>query len=246
MWAANAQNYSKYIGYFEKVAPCKHLMYFSPPTSADGSNIVSLAKIVSKISKGATSTQLLQCKIFRLAGQLASTVLQFHATLMLKKSWRSNDIVFFGKGLESASITSPHLQVHVVKSASRSDNLIVQQEKLPKRGVFIRNPYLFDLGVVLLELAYQAPISSLRQESNLVNGQDDKHADFFAAIRLSETMATSLGPAYAKMVRKCLWCDFGEGVTDLSDPALQTSVYTNVVCELDRLEKSFAKLQLAD
>lgn len=237
---------TKYIGYFEKAAPCKHLVYFSPPTLAGGSDTVSLAEIVSKISKGAASNQLLQCKIFRLAGQLASAVLQFHATSMLKKSWRSNDVVFFGKGSESASITSPHLQVHVVDSASRSDNLIAQQEKLPKRDVFIRNPYLFNLGVVLIELAYQAPISSLRQESDLINSQDDKHADFFAAIRLSETMATSLGPAYAKMVRKCLWCDFGEGVTDLGDPALQASVYTNIVCELDRLEKGFAKLQLAD
>jgi hypothetical protein len=59
-------------------------------------------------------------------------------------------------------------------------------------------------------------------------------------------MAPSLGPAYAKVVRKCLWCDFGEGVTDLGDPALQASVYTSIVCELERLERGFAKLQLAD
>jgi len=45
-------------------------------------------------------------------------------------------------------------------------------------------------------------------------------------------------------VRKCLGCDFGEGTTDLNDPALQAVFYRDVVCELERLEKGFAMLQL--
>jgi hypothetical protein len=198
------------------------------------------------MSKSAPSDQFLQYKILPLARQLASAVLQFHATPMLKKSWRSNDDVFFGQSLVSISITLPYLQVRVGDSLSSSNNRITQKKKLPKRDVFIRNPYLFSLGVILIELAYQAPINTLQQDSDLGDKQDGIHADFFAAMRLSETMATSLGPTYATLAKKCLWCDFGEGVTDLGNPTLQASVYTNIVCELERLERGFAKLRLAD
>ena len=33
---------------------------------------------------------------------------------------------------------------------------------------------------------------------------------------------------------------------DLGDSTLQVSVYINIACELERLERGFAKLQLAD
>jgi hypothetical protein len=49
----------------------------------------------------------------------------------------------------------------------------------------------------------------------------------------------------AKIVRKCLGCDFGEGTTDLNDPGLQNVFYKDVVCELERLERAFVMLQLA-
>jgi hypothetical protein len=165
---------------------------------------------------------------------------------MLKKSWRSNDGVFFGQSLVSISITLPYLQVRVGDCSLSSNNRITQKEKLSKRDVFIRNPCLFSLGVILIELAYQAPITTLRQNFDRGDSHDGMHADFFAAMRLSETMATSLEPAYATLARKCLWCDFGESITDLGNPALQASVYTNIVCELERLERGCAKLQLAD
>ena len=40
---------------------------------------------------------MLQCESLRLARQLASAVLQFHETPILKESWRSEDVVFFGQ-----------------------------------------------------------------------------------------------------------------------------------------------------
>lgn len=62
---------TKYIGYFEKAGPCQHLVYFSPPTSTHGSDTVSLAEIVSTMSKAGASDLFLQYKVLRLAGQLA-------------------------------------------------------------------------------------------------------------------------------------------------------------------------------
>lgn len=58
-------------------------------------------------------------------------------------------------------------------------------------------------------------------------------------------MGPVLGRTYANIVKKCLACDFGHG-DDLGDPALQAIFYRDVVCELERLEEGFSKLQLGD
>jgi hypothetical protein len=56
-------------------------------------------------------------------------------------------------------------------------------------------------------------------------------------------MGRTLGLPYAKIVRRCLGCDFGED-TDLNAQSLQAAFYRDVVCELERLERAFAMLQL--
>ncbi len=70
-------------------------------------------------------------------------------------------------------------------------------------------------------------------------------SDFEIADRVSKNLGSSLGASYAKVVRKCLGCDFGEGETDSSDPGLQAVFYRDVVCKLERSERAFARLELA-
>ena len=238
---------NKHIGYFEKSGPCRHLVYFPLPISnSSSSQTVSLAQIVSSLSQKSQTDRFLQYERLRLARQLASAVLQFHATPLLKSAWRGEDVVFFGTAVSSASLTSPHLNVQVGKHNMAGVRAISDESCAPNKasGYFVRNSYLFSLAVILIELALQAPLSSLREYQDLPNGQESRHADFFVADRLSKSMATSLGPNYAKVVKKCLGCDFGEGTTDLSDPGLQAVFYRDVVCELERLERGFMMLQL--
>jgi hypothetical protein len=204
---------------------------------------VSLAQIISSVSQKPQVDQFLQYERLRLARQLASAVLQFHATPLLKRTWRSEDVVFFGQSTSPGSITSPHLNVQVGKPNTNNSFLELNASSSEDIG-FIRNPYLFRLGVTLIELAYQAPLLSLREDKDLTNGQESKHTDFFIADRLSKSMGTSLGVNYANVVRKCLGCDFGEG-TDLNNTGLQAAFYKDVVCELERLERAFVMLQLA-
>ena len=233
---------NKYIGYFEKSGPCKHLVYFAPPiTSCSLQQSVTLTSIVSSMSQKSQVDQFLHYERLQLARQLASAVLQFHATPLLRSSWQSDDVVFFRQS--GSSLTSPHLNVQVGKSNSAEKLLNSGKEAIESQG-FIRNPYLFRLSVILIELAYQAPLRSLLEARDLTNGQESKHTDFFIAERLSKSMGTSLGASYAKIVRKCLGCDFGEGTTDLNDPGLQAVFYKDVVCELERLERAFVQLQL--
>jgi len=55
-----------------------------------------------------------------------------------------------------------------------------------------------------------------------------------------------MGVPYARMVRKCLACDFGLGTRDLADEGLRDAFYRDVVCELERLEGAFERLQLGE
>lgn len=224
---------NKYIGYLEKP---KHLVYFAPPISTCNT-MASLAQIISQVSKDSTRAKFLQYDMLRLARKLASAVLQFHATPVLKDSWRGDNIIFFGN---AGSIEVPHIAVRVGNGSVGHDQ-IVEPTKIIQNVV--RNPYLFNLGIVLIELAYQKPIQALREEEDLENGKETKLTDFFAAKRLEKMIDTSMGVTYANIVRKCLDCDFGEG-KDLKSPALQAVFFKDVVCELERLEQAFAKLQL--
>lgn len=243
---------NKYIGYFEKTGPYKHLVYFAPPiTTSSSRQSFSLAQIIQTMFTNPNADQFLQYERLRLGRQLASAVLQFHATPMLKDSWRSDDVVFFGTDTSSIAITSPHLNVQLGKSNSRYPSMNSSEKAATATVIsrpYMRNPYLFGLGVILIELARQAPLSTLREQRELARDESShkyKFSDFEVADRVSKNLGSSLGASYAKVVRKCLGCDFGEGETDLSDPGLQAVFYRDVVCELERLERAFARLQLA-
>ena len=238
---------SKYLGYLHKSGPWKHLVHFAPPiASYMTQQPVTLTQIVSSISQKVEADQFLQYERLRLARQLASAVLQFHATPLLRNSWRSEDVVFFNSISSTKSLTSPHLNVQVGKLNTPGSNVLPENPNARgnESNQFIRNPYLFSLGVILIELACQAPLNSLREDCDLVDGQASKYTDYFVANRVSRSMGSSLGVNYAKVVRKCLGCDFGEGTTELKDPGLQAVFYKDVVCELERLERAFAMLQL--
>lgn len=223
---------NKYVGYLET---SEHLVYFAPPISTCNT-MVSLAHLISSTPKTNTAGKFLQYERLRLARKLASAVIQFHATPILNDSLRGDNIMFFSN---TESIEIPHIAVHVGERVGQLQK--ANQTKIIQN--IVRNPYIFNLGIVLLELAYQAPIKFLREAEDLEDGQETKLTDFFAAKRLEKTIDASMGVTYANIVRKCLDCDFGEG-KDLKSPALQAVFYKDVVCELERLERAFAKLQL--
>lgn len=238
---------NKYLGYFQKSGPCKHLVYFAAPVAVHNyTQPESLASIIGIMEGKAESEQFLEYERLRLATRLAEAVLQFHATPLLRGFWHGEDVIFFqqGKCNDSASISSPHLNVQVDSAKSPRTIKKDDQDVDNVVGHLIRNPYLFSLGVVLIELAFQAPLRSLYSRKDLINGQCNALSDFLVASRLSETISSSLGHTYGKIVRKCLACDFGQGTSDLADEKLKAAVYQDVVCELEKLERGFAMLQL--
>jgi hypothetical protein len=271
-----------YIGYLQRTETCSHRVFYKQNSETNA--VVTLAQIFSSISevepRQRHSKRMLQYESLRLARQLASAVLQFHATPILKESWRSEDVVFFGKTSLSIlqpqhpDMKTPHLNVRVRNPLGKSDAMGTTNSMIHT------NPYTFGLGIVLLELAHQAPFRSLcllepnvspspsnsserpRSPSlspssphpppnspttpSLLGSHDTLLDDFSLATYLSQSLSTEMGVPYARMVRKCLNCDFGQGTRDLRDKVLQEAFYQDVVCELERLERAFARLQLGE
>jgi hypothetical protein len=264
------------IGYLQRSGTCSHRVYYKHPKSHTETNaVVNLAQIFSSISGvepgRKQSKRMLQCESLRLARQLASAVLQFHETPILKESWRSEDVVFFAENNISIlkpqhpDMKTPHLNVRVRTPPGKSSSTATTNNFLNT------NPYTFGLGITLLELAYQTPFNDLRlldssdqlslsistppsrtSSLTLSSSTTTTYActtpmdDFSLADRLSRTLSSEMGVPYARMVRKCLACDFGQGTRDLADAGLREAFYRDVVCELERLEEAFGRLQLGE
>lgn len=231
------ENPDRHIGYLQKTGPCKNLVYFSSPMGyCRPAQPLSLAEVVVQMSQQKRAGYTMPLERVRLAKQLASAVLQFHDTPLLKRTWRSQDVVFFGNTVNATSqrqtLASPHLDVLIqgakaVAAATTSTDF---------NELLVRNLYLFNLGVVLLEIAYQKPFAVLRDESGVTNVADGILRDFLVAKQLSEDVSAQLGSEYGDVVKKCLHCDFNTASGDLNDQVLQAAVYKEVVIKLEDLE----------
>ena len=200
----------KHIGFLEKTGPCKHLIYFGPPQAVNGpTKLTSLRGLISDLAKRARHDGFPQHEIFKLARQLAAAVLQFYATTLLKAQWCSDDIVFLGESSKlilSAALERPHFRLQLLRQ-NHQRQILASETSQTTRSIY-RNPHLFSLAVTMVELAYEAPLSSLRSDADLVDGVVTKDTDFFTAQRLSQVMSRTflrtVGKNYARVVRKCI------------------------------------------
>ena len=214
---------------------------YATPTGPVPQKPTSLAQIISSFKQSASHVDSSKYQRICVARLLATAILQYFATPWLTESWCSNDILFFDletpNKVSDAFPTAPCLNVRV----KASNNRVTQSSTASH--TLIRNQLLFRLGVVLIELAYKAPLHSLQQPCDLEEGKATRYSEFFTARRLGELVGTKMGSPYGKVVRQCLDCDFGHGHHDLNDVQLQGAVYNDIVCELQRLEDGLRSLQ---
>ena len=229
----------------EAAEGCKHVVYPAPSVTGHSNRpAISLQQYISSLSEPQRSCAFPQYERLRLAKALATAVLQYHGTPWLKVAWRSEDVVFFGcrshnKNSTAIDLAVPHMNVKVRNANGHNQWTAHQPNNLAPNSI------LFSLGIVLLEIAYSATLKSLQQPGDFCNGADDTFSEFFTAKRLANSISREMGSSYGKVVRKLLHCDFGCG-DDLNEPDLQAGYYRDVVCELDRLEQGFRKLQVSD
>jgi hypothetical protein len=245
--AANISNTC--IGHLAKSSLTHELYFENQGKYAEKSrSLQSLQDWVKSISERDRADRVPVLECLRLARNLALLVLQFHTTPLLRESWDGKDIEFLGLGPRNGSraysdgetLPRPFLKFEV--SPTCILNVAASQTSRPsEQALPIRNNYLFRLGVIFLELAYQIPFSSLISRSKHGHQTESEKADQY-----SRSVGSILGPRYAKIVRKCIGCDFGQDV-DLSSQQLEVAVHRHVIIELDELVLGFEKkMELAE
>lgn len=203
---------------------------------------VSLEQLLTKMNAQGVSGKFPLHERLRLAKTLAVAALQYHSTPWLRTCWRSEDVYFFGDEVvasqEPPVLTPPHLNVRV----RGPDGQLSRSSTFPPHTL-ARNPLLFSLGVILLEIAYSSPLESFQRPNDLNNGRRDLYTEFFVARRLASSGHSDLGVSYHKIVERLVECDFGCG-NDLSDLQLQMALYNDVICPLERLEQKLHDFHL--
>ncbi|KAF2142613.1 uncharacterized protein K452DRAFT_350916 [Aplosporella prunicola CBS 121167] len=248
--ASTVDHKASCLGYLETDDLFK-LVFYSADNKAAVSNQAN-----TKIQKEAIPLQsLLQdlpvIEQFKLAHRLATAVLQYHSTAWLAPDWHLRDLSFFSKPQQSIDNTLRDLQtLHLSTQFPRADNTLTQ----PMEGVEssatatpsqpitdpellygISNLTLANLGLALLEIGYKKEVHSFRHTR-------DPH-DVVTVRKLLAGLHTTLGARYQAIVRKCIYCDFAFG-TDLERTELQSAVYSDVVCPLEEMIKSYENLTL--
>ncbi len=227
---------SECVGVLDNTDSCRNFLYpSSKKFCCQTRQAISLGQVISKVSKPKAVGGIAIYERLRLAKTLAVAVLQYHSTPWLRMSSRSEDVYFFstdsGSVEDMPSLASPHLNVRVKGSCGQ----LSRASTFPPHDL-ARNPLLFSLGVVLLEIAYTSSLQSLQSPHDLDNGRENRYTEFFAARRLAKSAKTVMGSSYHKIIERLVECDFGCG-TDLNDPNLQAAFHRDVVCPLERLEQ---------
>ena len=236
------------VGVLENTDKCKHYVYPSPTAAqCQSSKGISLGQLMRSKSEPRLVGGIPVHERIGLAKSLAIAVLQYHATPWLSLSWRSEDILFFGvddmtQFPELPNLAAPHLNAKVKRPDGVDGQLSLASTCSPH---IARNPILFSLGVVLLEIAHAASLESLQQPSDLTNGQEDQHTEFFTARRLAKCKNSVMGIKYHKIVEQLVECVFPCG-DDLKSDQLQAAFLKDVICPLDELEAGLRKVHLAD
>lgn len=227
---------SECVGVLDNTESCRSFVYPSSNKCCRQSRqAISLRQVISNVSKQKAAGGIGLYQRLRLAKTLATAVLQYHSTPWLRISWLSEDVYFFDSGLASIqgtpSLTLPHLNVKVKGPCGQ----LSRTSTFPLHNM-VRNPLLFNLGVILLEIAYTSNIETLQSPINLDNGRENRYTEFFAARRLAKSAKSDMGSTNHKIVEKLVECDFGCGM-ELDDPQLQAAFHRDVICPLEILEQ---------
>ncbi|KAH7321852.1 hypothetical protein BKA65DRAFT_89681 [Rhexocercosporidium sp. MPI-PUGE-AT-0058] len=171
---------------------------------------------------------------FQLARSLTLGVLRFQSTPWLSDGLSSSAIQFLKyephPGQEAQSIRFPFIQINI--SNTTNDQKFRSRHR--PHNTLARNELLFNLGVLLLELGYDAPLRYLQQPEDIKDGhsRNSMYTDFFTARRISCAAARELDARYGRLAKKCLDCDFGVG-ENLETVELQDAIVKGILEELD-------------
>lgn len=209
------------------------VVYRNPPKNDNFSAAIPMAQL---FSRGHENHKMNNLDKWRLAGALSRAVLQYHSTPWLRETWMDKDIMFFEKVPTEGpgSLESPHLHLFRRKNDDTSKTVsAIYDDRL------IKNKTLFQLGTILLELEFEDSLEALIEKWNTTfpNAQDAMGSLTDRLLVPKRHAGENLGVKYGGIVRMCLDCDFGLGLSEYSlhNEALQKAFYLQTVYQLEKM-----------
>lgn len=185
-------------------------------------NCASLANLLSQRPRLLSRRDSLS-----LATNLASSLLQLHATPWLSENWCNESIYFSCPD----KIRDPYVRAHIGDSSHSMANTAHS---------FAFNPYLVALGIILLELSERKSFLEWTHENGIECDSDDVIDKAMAAFKWFGQSYGNMSEDYAIAVQHCLNSSFTpvQPNTTLADPGFRHAVYRDIV---QRLEKEYFK-----
>lgn len=217
------------VGFLQKSKTFRHLIYTPNDGMINSPEVKSLEAGLVDIK--AQSKMIPLPEKVRLSKCLAHALLRYHSTSWLTQHWRSRDVVFFGiTDLSRDPLCSPYLKAKISMASASPSHAGVTS--VPAQRTPIRNQTLFNLGVMLVELAYDSPLKELVIPTD-VDPHGNDYTLYYAALRLGEDLKRRLAPGYGAAVTICLHGGFGASC-DLEDTQVQERFYYEVVQKLTK------------
>jgi len=222
-----------YFGLLPDIDSYRHVLYRAErPCSASRISLSEVIKLVNSTSTKKSFAWPIQRR-YSLAYMLALSMLCCSSS-WFKENWRSEDIILVTEQQEIGddTIKSPHVTAAPRHSRLESGMSLARSERL------------FSLAVALIEIGYGESLRNLYSETEVgtyggLKMQWDYVKEYFGAKKLSTLVSAEMGGRYARVVRKCLECNFGIDEKDLDCLAMQEAFYEGVVCELEACVKAF-------
>jgi len=225
------------IGYFKGPDASKYVVYNAPSTNSPFSGATSLSKLIADRQR---LGRLPKPGKWKLAGSLSMATLLYHSTPWLNTTWKSDDVLFFNFSDvdQSNTLDSPYL--HPL-SQKKVHHRVSNKESSAQ---WIKNVFIYRLGIMLLELEFEDTLANLVQKSKV---EGSAPADMLIAdplLLLKHRAGEHLGTLYGRIVRMCLDCDFGLGLNDypLEDANVQKVFYSRIVRQFQERMPEYSKI----
>ncbi|KAG7112543.1 hypothetical protein HYQ44_010738 [Verticillium longisporum] len=218
----------------------------------------SISDLIQWIAEKPVVRSLSRPASVEMASRIAEGIMQFYSTPWLVDSDLGQNVRYINSALvpsDAVELRGPYFAAELggtrCAEHGRVDPAILQDAEGEPGGIrhvaeAARNKLLFSFGILLLEIAYGRPWSTLRESVTGWDMPPDRAiADYRVAEKLAHLLVNQMGSNFPRIVKKCLGCDFGLGETDLDNEDLQRHFVKDVIAGLERLESRMREMNLA-
>lgn len=160
----------------------------------------------------------------KLALVFAYSLLLYHNSDRLSKGWIKEDISFFFKAEDEPDLDHPFL-------TARFNQARAPRAAESGNGLWHRNPYIFTLGVLLIEIFNEKPIEAWRKPKE--RASPTVNTDLFVARRIVQGMDQC---PFRDAIHACLEMDWVPEMrsAELDDMEIQLGLLKNVIAPLEQ------------